>query len=245
MFNALIEATRSQFQGRMLALVLWPLIGSLVVWTVLLLLFWAQGMAALKTLLDWQPVDAFLAEWGLSWVVGGLSLIVIFLFLPTLVAATAIFIASVFAMPVMVEHVASKDYPDLAREKFGTTVGSLFNSLGALILWLGLWIVTIPLWLIPPLPLLISPLLAGYLNDRVFRYDALAEHATRAEFDAIRRNRSAPLYGLGVVAALIQVIPVVNLISPVYSGLSFIHYALGELRTMRGQRPGAVLTPLP
>jgi CysZ protein len=243
MFNALIEATRSQFQGRMLGLVLWPLVGSLVLWTVLLVLFWSQGMAALEAFVAWQPVDAFLDEWGLSWMVGALTLIVLFLFLPTLVGATAIFITSIFAMPVMVEHIARTDYPELAREKFGTTTGSIVNGLTALLIWIGLWIVTLPLWLIPPLPLLISPLLAGYLNDRVFRYDALAEHATRAEYETILRERNAPLYGLGVVAALIQVVPLLNLISPVYSGLSFIHFSLGELRRLRAERPGGMLLP--
>ena len=51
------------------------------------------------------------------------------------------------------------------------------------------------------------------------------------------------LFGLGVVAALIQLIPIVNLISPVYSGPGFIHFALRELRRLRAEQPGALLMP--
>ncbi|MCX7070693.1 MAG: EI24 domain-containing protein [Gammaproteobacteria bacterium] len=243
MFQALIDATRSQFQGRMLGLVLWPLVGSLLVWTVLLILFWSQGMAALRSFAEYQPVDAFLNEWGISWIVGALTLIVIFLFLPTLVAATAIFITSVFAMPIMVEHIARTEYPELARGRFGSTWGSVANSLGALLVYLVLWVIALPLWLIVPFAFLIPIALAGYLNDRVFRYDALAEHATAEEYQEILRRHGSPLFGLGVVAALIQLIPIVNLISPVYSGLGFIHFALGELRRLRAERPGVLLMP--
>lgn len=243
MFQALIDATRSQFQGRMLGLVLWPLVGSLLVWTVLLILFWSQGMAALREITEYQPVDAFLNEWGISWIVSGLTLVVIFLFLPTLVAATAIFITSVFAMPIMVEHIARAEYSELARGRFGSTWGSVANSLGALLVYLVLWVIALPLWLIVPFAFLIPIALAGYLNDRVFRYDALAEHATAEEYREILRRHGSPLFGLGVVAALIQLIPIVNLISPVYSGLGFIHFALRELRRLRAERPGALLMP--
>ena len=235
MFQALIDAIRSQFQGRMLGLVLWPLLGSLLLWTVLLVLFWSQGMAALKALVAYQPVDAFLNEWGLSWLVGALGLIAGLFFLPALVAATAIFITSVFAMPVMVEHIAARDYPQLARGKGGTPAGSVLNSLGALGIYLLLWILVLPLWLILPFAFVIPIALAGYLNARVFRYDALAEHATREEYAEILRRHGSPLFGLGVVAALVQLIPVVNLISPVYSGLSFIHFALAELASLRAE----------
>lgn len=243
MFQALIEATRSQFQGRMLGLVLWPLLGSLLLWTVLLVLFWSQGMAALKSLVEYQPVDALLSEWGLSWLVGALTLIVSFFFLPTLVAATAIFITSVFAMPVMVEHIAARDYPMLARGQGGTTLGSVLNSLAALLIYLLLWLLVLPLWLLMPFAFVIPIALAAYLNVRVFRYDALAEHATPEEYREILRRHGSPLFGLGVVAALVQLIPFVNLISPVYSGLSFIHFGLAELQRMRAGRPQGVVLP--
>jgi len=235
MFDALISATRSQFQGRMLGLVLWPLVGSLVLWTILLIVGWQQGMAALRGVTEYAPVDAFLHEWGLAWIASALTLVVLFLFLPTLVAATALFITSVFAMPVMLEHVAAQDYPGLVRQRGGSNWGSVWNGLSALLVYLLLWIPALLLALIIPFAFIIPIALAGYLNDRVFRYDALAEHASPAEYQEILRRHGTPLFGLGVVAALIQIIPLVNLISPVYSGLSFIHFGLAELQKLRAE----------
>jgi hypothetical protein len=77
--------------------------------------------------------------------------------------------------------------------------------------------------------------LFGYFNQRVFRYDALAEHATRAEIvELIGRNRGELLL-LGVALALIGHIPLVGLVMPVYGGLVFIHYGLARLGDLRGE----------
>ena len=77
--------------------------------------------------------------------------------------------------------------------------------------------------------------LFGYFNQRVFRYDALAEHATPAEIaELIRRNRSE-LFLLGVALALIGHIPLVGFLMPVYGGLAFIHYGLARLGEVRGE----------
>jgi uncharacterized protein involved in cysteine biosynthesis len=135
----------------------------------------------------------------------------------------------------MVEHIAARDYPQLARGKGGSTLGSVWNSLAALFAYLLLWLLVLPLWLILPVAVFVPVLLNGYLNDRVFRYDALAEHATPEEYREILRRGGPQLFGLGIVAALIQLIPLVNLISPVYAGLSFIHFGLAELQKLRNE----------
>ena len=243
MIEALIAATRSQFQPRMLSLVLWPLLGSLLLWTVLVFVFWHQGMQALAQFTSLAPINHFLVEYDLRWIASSLVFIVLLLFLPTLVVATALFITSVFAMPVMVEHVAASDYPTLSKGKGGTTAGSIWNAVAALFVYLLLWILILPLWLIIPFAALLPVLLNGYINDRVFRYDALAEHATPEEYREILRRAGSPLFGLGVVAALIQLVPLLNLVSPVYSGLSFIHFGLAELQKLRAEKSGVVLVP--
>jgi CysZ protein len=239
MIQALAAATRSQFQPRMLGLILWPLLGSLLLWGVLCVIFWHSGMAALSHLTSLAPINDFLVKYDLHWVASSLVVIVLLLLLPTLVVATALFITSVVAMPIMVEHIAARDYPQLARSKGGSTLGSVWNSVAALLVYLLLWILILPLWLIIPFAVVLPVVLNGYLNDRVFRYDALAEHASPEEYREILRRASPKLFGLGVVAALIQLIPFVNLISPVYSGLSFIHFALAELQTLRAERGGS------
>jgi len=238
MIEALAAATRSQFQPRMLGLVLWPLLGSLLLWGVLAFVFWHQGMAALQHFTALAPINDFLVKYDLRWLASGTVLVVLLLLLPTLVVATALFITSVVAMPIMVEHIAARDFPQLERHKGGSTLGSIWNSVAALLVYLLLWILILPIWLIVPFAVVLPVLLNGYLNDRVFRYDALADHATREEYREILHRTHPQLLGLGVVAALIQLVPFVNLISPVYSGLSFIHFGLAELRKLRAERAG-------
>lgn len=236
MFEALAAATRSQFQPRMLALVLWPLLGSLLLWGVLLVLFWQQAMHGLGEFAALAPINDFLVRYDLHWLASSLVFVVLLLLLPTLVVATALFITAVIAMPVMVEHVARRDYPQLARGRGGTALGSAWNALAALLVYLVLWLLVLPLWLILPPAFIVPLLLNGYLNDRVFRYDALAEHATPEEYREILRRCGPQLLGLGCVAALVQLVPFVNLVSPVWSGLGFIHYGLAELAKLRAER---------
>jgi CysZ protein len=74
---------------------------------------------------------------------------------------------------------------------------------------------------------------SAYLNQRLFRYDALAEHATRDEYRLLVTRMKWPLYGLGVLLAALYYVPFVNLVAPVFSGLAFTHFCLRELERMR------------
>src|SRR5206468_2736632 len=96
-----------------------------------------------------------------------------------------------------------------------------------------LWIVTLPLCVTGVAALVLPALTSGYLNQRLFRYDALAEHASRDEYRAIVIRTKGSLYLLGVLVALLYYVPFVNLIAPVFSGLAFTHFCLRELARMR------------
>ena len=90
-----------------------------------------------------------------------------------------------------------------------------------------------PLWLLSPFALLLPLLLMAYLNQRLFRYDALAEHASKEEFALVIERCTVKLYMLGAVVGLLQFVPVLNLFSPVYVALAFIHLCLAELKELR------------
>ena len=66
---------------------------------------------------------------------------------------------------------------------------------------------------------ILSLIATGWLNCRLFRYDALAEHASREEYRAIKAYADARFFTLGLIMAALQWIPVVNLVAPVYAGL--------------------------
>ena len=73
----------------------------------------------------------------------------------------------------------------------------------------------------------------AYLMQRLFRFDALSEHATREEYREIVRRNGSRLYGLGLALAPVYYVPVVNLVAPVFSGLAFTHLCLAELDRLR------------
>jgi hypothetical protein len=161
-------------------------------------------------------------------------LLLLLVFVPA-VLITAVLIISIVSMPAMVAHVGERDYPGLARRKGGTVVGSVWNAVVALVVFALLFALSLPLWLIPLLWPLLPVALFGYFNQRVFRYDALAEHGTVAEIaETIRRSRGE-LFMLGVALALIGHIPFVGFFMPVYGGLVFIHYGLARLGELRGE----------
>jgi CysZ protein len=135
----------------------------------------------------------------------------------------------------MAAHVGARDYPGLARRKGGTFAGSLWNALVALILFALLFAVSLPLWLVPLLWPVLPVALFGYFNQRVFRYDALAEHATAAEISEIVRRRRGELFMLGVALAIVGHVPVLGFFMPVYGGLAFIHYGLQRLGELRSE----------
>jgi hypothetical protein len=231
--KALSCAIRDILHPRMLALALWPMLAALLLWLGIAYLHWDEwtgwidGWLSPVMLADWLPAFAvrdlvLFAAW----------LLAMLLLLP-LILATAGMAAAVIAMPLIVGFVAARDYPALEREHGGSFVGSFFNALIAIAVFAALWIVTLPLWLTavlgPPLALGLS----AWFNQRLFRYDALAEHAAEDEFLAIRGASRGRLYLLGLLVALLYTVPFANLFVPVISGLAFTHFSLARLAALR------------
>ena len=89
-----------------------------------------------------------------------------------------------------------------------------------------------PLWLVG-IGVIIPFIAAAYLNQRLFRYDALAEHASNEEMRELFSVNQSSLWGLGLLTGLAQFIPILNLFAPVLSGLAFIHFGLERLKSLR------------
>jgi uncharacterized protein involved in cysteine biosynthesis len=229
--DALLGALKSLLHPKILAIVLWPVIFALVLWGVLAWLFWADWLSALN---GWvQPAELWLDQYDFAWLASMLSVVLLVLLITPLALTSALLIAAIVAMPMMVRHVAARHYPDLAREHGGTVLGSIFNAFIAVTVYVGLWLITLPFWFAAGLGAVFSLLLTAYLNQRLFRYDALAEHASRAEFDQILNNENASFYGMGLILACLHFIPVINLFSPIYTGLAYIHLGLHKLQKLR------------
>jgi CysZ protein len=89
----------------------------------------------------------------------------------------------------------------------------------------------------------VLPLLWGaWLNQRTFRFDALAEHATRGELQAglVAREPQPLLAWPGLGTAAVAYVPLVNLLAPAFTALVFVHLGLAALRRRR-QEGGVIL----
>ena len=232
MFDALSRAFRDLFQFRILWIVLWPILAAVLVWLVLGVIFWGifsswitSGLTAIGIQTWLEGVEP---QWIAHTIQAGAHLI---LFIP-LIFVTALVITALFAMPMLIRLVAERDYPQLERKNGGGIGGSLLNALLAICIFIAIWALTIPLWLIG-VGVIIPFVAAAYLNQRLFRYDALAEHASYEEMRALVSANQSSLWGLGLLTGLTQFVPVLNLFAPVLSGLTFVHFGLGRLANLR------------
>lgn len=232
--RSLVFALGNLLHPKMLWLMLWPLLIALALWGSLAIVFWGQLALWLAGVIhQWLTTGMFALQWDLQGTALIAAKVLILLLLVPLIQLSALLILSSFGMPAMVEHVAARAYPQLQRKRGGGLAGSLWNGLVALCGMAGLFLASLPLWVFPPLWPMIPVAVLGWVNQRVLRYDALAEHADAAEMRQVFAGRRGSMYLLGLVLALMAYIPLVGFFAPVLFGLSFIHYLLGALKELR------------
>ena len=232
--GSLLFGLANVFHPRMLWLMVWPMLVSLVVWGVAALVLWARLAVWLaQRLQHWlEPAAAFIGfDLGDAAMIA--AHVMLFLLFVPLVYVTALFILGIFGMQKMVDHVAARSFPELERRHGGGAAGSAWNGMTALLGMAGMFLVSVPLWILPPLWPLIPLVILAWVNQRLLRYDALAEHADAGEMARIFRERRFGLYALGVLLALAAYVPLVGLIAPVIFGLAYIRYLLGALHSSR------------
>ena len=219
------------FHPRMLWLMVWPMLVSLAVWGTLALVFWTQLAFWLAGLLNRFALGTVRLELGdLAMFLANVALLLLFV---PLVYLTALFILGAFGMQKMVEHVASRSFAQLERRRGGGTAGSVWNAIVAFAGMLLLFAVSLPLWLIPVLWPVITLAILTWVNQRLLRYDALAEHASAAEMARVFREHRGSLLGLGFLLALAAYVPFLGFVAPAVFGLAFIRYLLGALEAIR------------
>jgi len=234
--GALLKAFGSLLHPKMLWLTVWPMIVALALWVTLAVLYWGEAAKWIDVQLHhWPAYEWAVSIWPLTLVAAWFGWLLLLLLFVPMVLITAVLIISIVAMPAIAAHVGQRDYPGLARLRGGTVAGSLWNAVASLVLFALLLALTLPLWLVPLLWPVLPVVLFGYFNQRVFRYDALAEHASALEIAEIVRRHRGELFLLGAALALIGHIPLLGLFMPVYGGLAFIHYGLERLGELRSE----------
>ena len=222
------------FHPRMLWLMIWPMLVSLVVWVTVAFFLWSRLAVWIAEVLKqwaapiagWAPFDLGTAATFIA------NFMLLVLFFP-LVYLTALFLLGIFGMDKMVDHVAAQMSASPERRRGGGTAGSIWNGIVSLTGIVLLFLVSLPLWLVPPLGPIAVLAILSWVNQRLLRYDAVSQHADKDEMHRLFRERRGGLYSLGLLLALAGYIPFLNLLAPVIFGLAFIRYLLGALIELR------------
>ena len=247
--DAFVRAIASQFHPKMLALLILPFVVSVVLWVVGAWLLWTPVTTWLQgAIFDWSWM-AGLQRWSASIGFPGLqqwlpALVALLLLLP-LAWATAVLAVAVLAMPVVLRHLAPRQYPQVQRLGTVSPLPGLSNALLTLAIFAIGYLLSLPFWLVPLLGLVVPWLWWSWMMARVMRFDSLAEFADADERDAlIRANRGSYML-LGMMVSALNYVPPLFLITPVLSALAFAHFSLGLLRDHRASPPGVGFAPPP
>ncbi len=246
---------------RVMLLSLLPLVLMVLLWLSLGYFFWEPAIDGVRAALEGSTLLSTVWGWFESLGMGGLKtvvapLIVIFAATPFIVMLSLLVVALLMT-PALVSLVASRRFPDLARERGASWVAGLFWALGSVLLAGLALVISIPLWLVPPLILVLPPLIWGWLSYRVMAFDALADHASQDERRELFRRHRLPLLTMGLLtgylgaapslvwasgavfaAAFVILVPLAIWIYTFVFALSslwFIHYCLGALQQLRAQ----------
>ncbi|MCF8197629.1 MAG: EI24 domain-containing protein [Sulfuritalea sp.] len=226
-FTALARSLRDLARSQVLWQAIWPPLVALVFWAAVGVAIWAHGVALMANIVPQLPWSGW--EWVAHWA-GVFLLLAGF---AALTYFTAVLLVAVFALPRLINLVAAHHYPDLGRHGENVFWGSLLNTLVVGTIFVVGSLVTLPLLLIPG-ALLVLPLFWGaWLNQRTFRFDALAEHATASEMRSLVQGNRGPFYLAGLATAGVAHLPLINLLAPAFAALVFVHLGLAALRRQR------------
>lgn len=232
------RAIVSQLHPKMLALLVIPFVLAIVFWILTAWLVWAPLTDGLQGWLFDAGWMARFDAWAASLGVGGLrdwipALLALLLVVPVMFA-TAVVLIAVLAMPVVIRHLGSGAYRDVARRGSPSIAASVWNAVSSTALFAAGYVLSLPLWLIPPLALLVPWLWWSWLTARVMRFDSLVEHAGAAERRPAIVARRRDYFVLALLVTALNYVPPLFLITPVLSALAFGHYSLALLRERRG-----------
>ena len=260
LFGSFWRAVAYCLHPKVLVLSLMPLLVAGVVTLGVGYLYWASALDAVRATLEhWSLVNSML-EWissmlGANFRTGIAALIVIALSIPVVVAFTLVLVG-LWITPAIVTLVSRRRFPGLERRHGGSWWLGVAASFGFTVAALLMVMITLPFWLVPGLALVLPPLIWGWLTAKVMGFDALAEHASQPEREAILRAHRWPLLVMGIVCGFLCGVPSmiwtlgmgVIIAAPIvmvgviwlytliftFSALWFTHYGLSVLAALRG-----------
>ncbi len=227
------------FRLKIILLLFVPPVLSFLFWAGLAYSFWTEILSFSQAYSDRFLFSAEIPQWILQWlevtpvgVATALAATVAVLLIIPLGLVTAMALTSMMAMPVVLSLMGERfgNMERKGRVYFSSTLKNIFFSS---FIYLFLWALTLPLWLVPGLGFALPLILNGYLNYRLFTFDALADYADKNEIETLMKEYRLDFLLLGVVLSIPLLFLVFYFITPVYSALVFSRYSLMKLEQQR------------
>ncbi len=232
--KAIINALRDLVRFKIAWIIIWPILVATSFWLVIGYIFSDSFSEIIYQALNEIGIGEWLRNIEPDWIAASIEgLLHIMLFAP-LIIITMLLITTIFVMPALIKLVAQRNYPGLKRKHGGDITGSIMNALLASGIFILIWIATLPLWTVGA-GILIPFVAAAFMNQQLFRYDALSEHASKEEIKTICAANRYSLWVLGLLTGFVQFIPVLNLLAPVFTALAFIHFGLEQVKRLRAE----------
>lgn len=241
--QAFWRALVSQLHPRMLFALMLPFL-IMLVGAILLLVFarsplteWLNQQLNESTMLlaanEWMISMGLFSLNGIkAWIVP-FAVVIVLLPVSGILGLT---VAAIFVMPIVVTHVSRQHFPGLALQGQNALVVSVWNAVWVSVVFILGWLLTLPFWLFPPLGLLVSLLWWTFAFSRIMRIDAIIEHATTQERTQLIKRNGTGFWTIGMICAVLNLIPPAWIFLPVFSGLVYTHYGLEALQRLRAER---------
>lgn len=187
----------------------------------------------IRTLFLDLPPFSWLVDWSWPGLASLLARLTTWMALLAVGFLLSTMLVGVWLMPLILDRLARRDYPQLERSGRDSLWRPTINALQGLAIYALAWLGSLPLWLIPGLGLLLPVLLLGWLNRKIYLFDVLEIYATPDEMDKVRRDLAGPAWGLGVIMAVLAFIPFVGLLAPTLAAVAYAHLGLTGLQLRR------------
>jgi len=211
MKSTITKSLQDLFSKDVILYVIKTAILSLGLSIVVIWLFWDSLTGLISTFLGWIPWE-WLQHTGAG-VVNVLLIYILFIIIVSLLTS--------LTSESLLKKLAHKHYPDIKASATPNMTASIVLTLKATGLFLLLFIPAIPLLFIPIVGQVIMLYLWSILIKKPTIYDVSALFAIEEQVNTGKKATT-----LAMIASLFNYVPLLNIFTPVFAQVLFLHYAL-------------------
>ncbi|NKQ40869.1 MAG: hypothetical protein HF962_04790 [Sulfurovum sp.] len=176
-------------------------------------LFWDNLTALVESFLSWIPW-----EWLQGAGAGIINLLLVYILFTIVVSILTSLMSENLLRKLIKRH-----YPSISASGTATIKRSIWLTLKATVIFLLLFLIAIPLIFIPVIGQAVMLYLWSVLIKEPTIYDvtALFDHA-----EEIKSSKSKGYSILAMIASMFNYIPILNLFTPIFAQILFLHYVL-------------------